>query len=96
MVLDKEERPRGGGEGRPASTLSWSRGAGLGRTAGEESQATYWRSGQGQRVATTGTGRAQARGGRAKLGRAQGGASSTGETARPGRQPARRRQQHGA
>jgi hypothetical protein len=27
MVLDREERPRGGGEGRPASTLSWCRGA---------------------------------------------------------------------
>jgi hypothetical protein len=80
MVLDREERPRGGGEGRPASTLSWRRGAGLGRTASEESRATYWRSGQGQRVATTGTGRAQARGGRAKLGRAQGGVFNRGDS----------------
>jgi hypothetical protein len=28
MVLDREERRRGGGEGRPVSTLCWHRGAG--------------------------------------------------------------------
>jgi hypothetical protein len=51
MVLDREERPRGGGEDLPVSTLSWRRVAGLGRTGGGDSRTASGagrRSGQGR------------------------------------------------
>jgi hypothetical protein len=66
MVLDWERRPRGGGEGQPASTLSFCQGTRLGRTAGGESRMATGagrRSGQERQAVVTRVGRVQARGG---------------------------------
>jgi hypothetical protein len=69
MVLDREERPRGGGKGRSALTLSWRRGDGrrlreAGGVGGQSVERVGWRSGQGRRAAASRAGRVWAWGGR--------------------------------
>jgi hypothetical protein len=67
MVLDREERPRGGAEGHPVSTLSWHRGARQGQMVGGES----WTASGADRRSDQGRWAAEFEGGRVRPGGGQ-------------------------